>query len=341
MSSDKIEKQCQGCNKFYIDDIGVLQHHKRSPLCKEWTALLDSDESDHANTIQGMYHSDKRLQCLSCKTVYSTMGNLNKHLRNSTVCQKLDTYHVSSGEDRIFTPGNDGKQQYGVDGVEGAPWAGGTMLPSESTSTLGMGGYKCPAKGIPINQGNIVLIDKTQIDNLPKIARENQFGLIIGMLPNKECVRLEGTIRTDFTYTKPKTKHGSGWVSTDSLVNIMYIEYGDIHDTIISDETFVQQGECYQAMKDLPPKPTYTVGMGTPETPRPQATLLFCNNGFQRSIPFIAKFLLDNGTHPTLESALSEILSSIDPLHNPSLIRETATTLFNLKREDGSPIFNK
>jgi len=246
--------------------------------------------------------------------------------------------------DRIFTPGKDGKQQW-IDCADGAAdaatwaatWAGdGAMLPSESTSTLGMGGFKCPAKGIPINQGNIILIDKTQIDNLPKIALNNQFGLIIGILPNKECVhQLEGTIRTDFTYTKPKTKHGSGWIPTDSLVKTMYIEYGDIHDTIISDETFVQQEECYQAMKDLPPKPTYTVGMG------PQPTLLFCNNGFQRSIPFIAKLLLDNGTHPTLESALSEILSSIDPLHEPSLISETASALLKLKREDGSPIFNK
>jgi len=246
--------------------------------------------------------------------------------------------------DRIFTPGKDGKQQWGVDGsdVAVATWASdGQMLPSESSSTLGMGGYKCPAKGIPINQGNIVLIDKTQIDNLPKIALNNQFGLIIGILPNKECVQLERTIRTDFTYTKPKTKHGSGWVPTDSLVNTMYIEYGDIHETIISDETFVQQEDCYQAMKDLPPKPTYTWRTGPPETPRPQPTLLFCNNGFQRSIPFIAKFLLDNGTHPTLESALSEILSSINPLHNPSLISETASALLKLKREDGSPIFNK
>ena len=244
--------------------------------------------------------------------------------------------------DRIFTPGKDGKQQWGVDGsdVAVATWASdGQMLPSESSSTLGMGGYKCPAKGIPINQGNIVLIDKTQIDNLPKIALNNQFGLIIGILPNKECVhQLEGTIRTDFTYTKPKTKHGSGWIPTDSLVKTMYIEYGDIHDTIISDETFVQQEECYQAMKDLPPKRPYTVGMGSP---RPQTTLLFCNNGFQRSIPFIAKFLLDNGTHSTLESALGEILPSIDPLHAPSLIRETASTLFKLKREDGSPLFTK
>ena len=282
-----IQKQCLACNKWYKDEIGVLQHHGRNALCKKWTSIMCSD--DTAIKIQEIHNSDRKLTCSSCHTTYANMGNLNKHLRNNVTCQKLDLYNMFLERlPDIAAPGENL--------LENQPeWINAqAQAPPPSTSKL-----------VHIIW-NLLLTDKTQIHNLEAEILENNIKEIIAILPSKGGIESE---------TIPQS------------VKTIYIEYGDTHDTVITDETLVQYEQCYLDI------------MGFQKSR--DNVLVFCNNGYQRSLPFLCHYLIKHHSDevPNVDIALDIILSQVDSTNYMDVKEDTKEKLQVLTHEDGSPLF--
>jgi len=293
------KKQCVGCNKFYIGEIGLLQHHTRNLLCKYWTSIINSDE--RACKIQKLYHSNYNLTCSSCKTIFSNMGNLNKHLRNNITCQKIDLYNIYLEKnttdleiiDESITMYDKTKKfdVYPLDVTNVSKYG---AAPPVSNSTL-----------IHIIW-NLLLTDKTQVKNLDKEIEQNNIKLIIAIIPSKESI---------------------DYLELNKKVNTIVIEYGDNYNSIINDDILKLYEECYNKIKEL-------------QINR-ENTLIFCNNGYQRSLPFICNYLIThhNDEVPNLDRALDIVLSQADKTNFSNIKEPTKNNLINLKKEDGSVLF--
>ena len=293
------KKQCVGCNKFYIGEIGLLQHHTRNLLCKYWTSIINSDET--ACKIQKLYHSNYNLTCSSCKTKFSNMGNLNKHLRNNITCQKIDLYNIYLEKnttdlkriDENITMYDQTKKVdvYPLDVTNVSKYG---AAPPVSNSTL-----------IHIIW-NLLLTDKTHVKNLDKEIEQNNIKLIIAIIPSKESI---------------------GYLELNKKVDTIVIEYGDNYNSIINDDILKLYEDCYNIIKEL-------------QINR-ENTLIFCNNGYQRSVPFICNYLIThhNDEVPNLDRALDIVLSQADKTNFSNIKEPTKNNLLNLKKEDGSVLF--
>lgn len=99
----KIKPICKGCGKYYINDKALQKHQNKNNLCKTWISLLE--KNNLALKIQKIHeqndvcnNTDEPITCTSCNKNYSNVGNLNKHLKNNSICRKLKDFLTYSFE---------------------------------------------------------------------------------------------------------------------------------------------------------------------------------------------------------------------------------------------------
>ena len=125
---------------------------------------------------------------------------------------------------------------------------------------------------------NVLLADK-QMKLTPEVIDAEQICHVVAILPHKsDFLELNREIPT-IPYT--------------------VLEYGDHHDTTIDKKKFEQCGEFIDSLAKKEGR---------------RNVLLFCNNGYQRSIPFLVYYLttFHSNEIPSIEKALSIILSQVD-----------------------------
>jgi hypothetical protein len=125
---------------------------------------------------------------------------------------------------------------------------------------------------------NLLLADK-QMELTQQNLDDENICHIVAILPNKsDFLKLNSAI-ADFPYT--------------------VLEYGDSHDTNIDKVAYHECGSFIDALAKKE-------GRGN--------VLVFCNNGYQRSIPFLVHYLttFHNDEIPDIEKALGIILSQVD-----------------------------
>ena len=125
---------------------------------------------------------------------------------------------------------------------------------------------------------NVLLADK-QMKLTQQVLDDEKICHIVAILPHEsDFLKLNEEIPT-FPYT--------------------VLEYGDSHDTNIDKKKFQECGEFIDSLAKREGR---------------RNVLIFCNNGYQRSIPFLVYYLTT--FHPeemsTIEKALSTILSQLD-----------------------------
>lgn len=86
------------------------------------------------------------------------------------------------------------------------------------------------------------------------------------------------------------------------------LEYGDMHTPSIDKDLFKGCGEMIDSIAKKEGR---------------RNVLVFCNNGYQRSIPFLVYYLttFHNNEVPTIEKALSIILSQVDKANYNELMK--------------------
>ena len=89
---------CKACQKVYSTPYNLNKHWKRQPMCKSWISLEPGlkDFVDHKIELQADCQQDNQepnTTCMTCNTVFANVGNLNRHLLNSVICNKWDVYN--------------------------------------------------------------------------------------------------------------------------------------------------------------------------------------------------------------------------------------------------------
>jgi flagellar biosynthesis regulator FlaF len=287
---NKIESQCLGCNKWYKDDIGVLQHHNRNALCKQWTSILLKD--NESCQIQEMYNNEDNLVCRICKKTFSNMGNLNKHFMRNIICQKLFTHsnHLSFNgykDETDHRPKDEG------------------ILVQSTTPNHGGAPYVNNSALVHIIW-NLFITDKSQLENLNEEIKDKKISLAIAILPSKDNIN---------------------HLELSDKVETFIIEYGENHNMVIEDDILESYENCYERIKSLQIEG--------------KNIMIFCNNGYQRTIPFLCNYLIKHHLDEVsdLDRALDIILSQVDEANGMEDKALTKANLLKLIKEDSSKLF--
>jgi hypothetical protein len=143
---------------------------------------------------------------------------------------------------------------------------------------------------------NLLLADK-QMELTHKSLEDNNICHIVAILPSKtDFLQLNNAI-TDFPYT--------------------VLEYGDSHNAVIDKNTFKICGLFIDSVAKKEGR---------------RNVLVFCNNGYQRSVPFLVYYLTTyhKTEIPTIEKALSIILSQIDKENYDKIISPMVNSISKL-----------
>jgi len=156
---------------------------------------------------------------------------------------------------------------------------------------------------------NVFLTDKTSIDSIKGEIFKNRLALIVCILPDL----------SDNIENRLKDTNCSSFV--DPLQFHFHL-YGDDHNPIVSKKTLDEYKKSYDRIKELQDKR--------------QNTLIFCNNGYQRSLPFLCYYLMNYHKEevPNLDRALDIILSQVDPKNYMTIKETTKISLSMLRNED-------
>ena len=133
---------------------------------------------------------------------------------------------------------------------------------------------------------NLLLADK-QLELTPDVITNEKIAHIFAILPSTaEFMRLNTDI-PDCPFT--------------------VLEYGDIHEPVVDKELF---NKCGRMIDGLARKPVR------------ENILVFCNNGYQRSIPFLAHYLTEfhRDDVKDVEKAIQIILSQVDKPNYNNLV---------------------
>jgi hypothetical protein len=105
----------------------------------------------------------------------------------------------------------------------------------------------------------------------------------------------------------------------DGIKELSYtvLEYGDTHDTVIDKNAFQLCGEFIDKLAKKEGR---------------RNVLIFCNNGYQRSIPFLVYYLttFHSDEVPTIEKALTIILSEVDRPNYMNILASTIDSVTKL-----------
>jgi hypothetical protein len=141
---------------------------------------------------------------------------------------------------------------------------------------------------------NILLADK-QFSLTPESLKENNIGHVVAILPSQE------------EFEKLAGKY----------IKSTVLAYGDKHEPVLDKAQFQEVGKF---IDDL--------ARGAKEDSE-RNVLVFCNNGYQRSIPFLVYYL----THfhpdecPSISKAIDLILPQVDKLNYLSLREKTVENI--------------
>lgn len=288
---------CKACEKVFSEEITLDNHFKRSPLCHEWFSLLDSskydlknkqiDEFDYTliNKIQTVFEikdipSLTEYSCKSCHKTFSNLGNLNKHINRNIICQKWDKYH--SIQER--------KPMSHIKGYNNNSNLSEIMKIKEEPSLKnddeffgkqknGVYNIYSPAPEPVDNKimhiiWNVLLSDK-DAKLTEQDFKQNKITYVIALLPFIEDYNNLNLPECEYTV----------------------MEYKHDHTTNINIEQYIENCKKIENIRKTRTN-----------------VLIFCNNGYQRSIPFLCYYLMKfhNDEVPDLDKALDIILPQVD-----------------------------
>lgn len=347
-SSSTIEMKtkfaCYACKKEYTTNQNLQLHYVRQPLCNKWNNL-DKKLNDCIETKIKSDKNNKNIvnKCLACKKIFSNLGNLNKHTNNSLTCKKWiilqDMQHFKPLFPKDFQPFKFNneldidvntislKESYGCSVDESYKELNSITKSHHESFKLKSGsknGHKIEYKLmnaikkskdeelkciVDVNTNykqfiapkyklnhiiwNLFLIDK-EFKLTKDIIDENNINYIIAILPNKN------------NYNKIINKNEINVEHTvlEYKGNNMQMDIKRFDEECINIEK-------YRKLR--------------------QNIFVFCNNGYQRSLPFLCYYLtkFHNDEVPSIEKAIDIILPQVDK-DNYSILRNKYITNITL-----------
>lgn len=298
VSSTTTPASCAACGKAYANAYNLDAHLARQPLCRRWTELRPGLR-DYVDAAFRLPQSDGEAaadaaRCGVCGKAFSNTGNLNRHLETSAACRKWAMYRDLQPLEAFLAMGGKSAPRVGgwseIDhaadhaiggavGPDGERRAMGHDARGPSSDLGSFGAFEAPRVSLCHIIWNVFLIDK-QIAARPdfaEIVRENDVRYILAILPDEA------------TYAE-----ALGGRADDVPHHVMTY---DGHTPALDAAAFDAQCERIEERRHAR-----------------HNVFVFCNSGYQRSLPFLAYYL--RTTHPTevpsVERAIDLILPQVD-----------------------------
>lgn len=259
---------CLACNKEYKTSKNLNEHYENNKLCKKWIDILNQKrETFDKKLILNIQSIHTRVNpvitdecmCVSCHKSFSNVGNLNKHINKSIICQKWKDYHTVQK-----------REEY--------------SLEKDNLETDNRTFKFEPLKFVDMHHiiWNVFITDK-QTKLISTDITENKINHIIAIFPQKTIDDIDN-------------------ISLFNILKDKKITY-DIMKYNYNDENYVNIDEFEKMCKKI-------------ETYRKDRSniLLLCNNGYQRSIPFLCYYLVKYHKDEVsdIAAALDIILPQLD-----------------------------
>jgi hypothetical protein len=346
---------CKACGRSYSNVGNLNKHLKLNSVCRNWIDRIDEKAQTHThesynamcknaklnsnlNLIQNQYVADEceqdtkpkqyqfmqntcqkvsllnfqgtKNKCHSCGKSFSNQSNLNKHIRNSIVCQKwLNSFHQIIGDNLeeiktklnpLKTSNSDKYSKYQTikpklklknknqDILPYNEVVHDDIEPLNPINTNKMTKFDHPKDKLIHIIWNLYLCDKYQTIN-EELIHNNKIGYLIGILPRKENL--------------------NKYVNSNMHLKTSVIEYFDDHNDNISIEMLKKYDEESQTIEQIRKQEYRNI-------------IIFCNNGYQRSIPFLCYYLMKHhkDEYNSLLKTLNLILGKVQNSNSPELV---------------------
>jgi len=291
-----IMETCEACCKDYND---LKTHWERQPLCKNWIEKIKS--CSIAKYLEDKLRGDEEenreeeFRCLSCEKKYTNLGNLNKHLRNSIICQKWSNYKSLEKIKEYIREGEEFFIENGIKivGYEKQQNYYNYKKNIKNDENLINEKFSAPKYRLMHIIWNIFLIDKT-FQLTDEIIKENNIAHIYAILPNENEYKQN--------------------------VNCPYsILFYEGHSTYLDTKLFdkkIEEIEKYRKER--------------------KNIFVYCNNGYQRSLPFICYYLTKHHQDevPNVEKAIDIILPQVDKENYAKLRGKLIEQIENIFKEN-------
>ena len=306
---------CEACCKKYGD---LESHWERQPLCKNWIEKIKSCSiakylEDKLRDDTKENEEDKEFKCLSCGKKYTNLGNLNKHLRNSVICQKWSNY---KSLEKI--------KEYVKDGEE-------FFIENE----VNIAGYDKQNNYNNLNSMELIREKKRSLgqylkkfDNVFTTDEYLQNFDVLNSNYKQEIDNDEHLINEKFVAPKYRLMHiiwnifliDKTFQLTDEIVKENNIAH--IYAILPNENEYKQNVDCpcsillYEGHSTYLDTKLFDEKIEELEKYRKERKNIFvyCNNGYQRSLPFICYYLTKHHQDevPNVEKAIDIILPQVD-----------------------------
>jgi hypothetical protein len=322
--------QCSACGKSYSNDANLRKHIRRQPLCAKWNAMKQSGSKSfvddqmwgEVNKTQTEIDMEivTEIVCPTCGEKYSNMGNLNRHLNASVVCRKWIVYNDVNGIEQYISkwanpsamvdpstslvdlstslvdPSTSLVEEHDKPLSSSSPSP--TIAPSPPLLQTVPYGVPFPPpaaseKGMLHIIWNLFLTDRESAgQNLVEMVDSNGVQLIIAMLPDLKHFVAD-------TVDRDRATKAEAALACCNGVPICFMRYTD-HTAFVDYAEFERLCTLIEECRRRPGKRANV--------------LLFCNNGYQRSIPFLCYYLTKHHSDevPDVECAVDLILPQVD-----------------------------
>jgi hypothetical protein len=329
---------CTSCAGEFVHDIemGTAQILPGSccPSCMRLLLLLlpkegasassdfdGTDGTDSTNElvttklVQNNYESDPsthfqngRFECVSCSKRFSTQSNLNRHMRTSIICEKWKAHMPPKAPAHHLSPQ---KEAYNANCLTEPHSINDYYKPNEDSTvsfdTIRYTIHDPPKDNLIHVIWNLFICDKYQKIDQDVIDR-NGIGYIITILPYESDYL---TYIPDELTTGNPTLSWEAKEAADKTLPHHTIEYLDTHeDTIDAALLATYQDQCAR-IEEVRKQPNRNI-------------IIFCNNGYQRSVPFLCYYLLKYhpDEYPSLINVLQLVLGKVQGKPEPDYMNE-------------------
>lgn len=291
---------CYACERSYSTKHNLMLHHQRQPLCVKWIECIP--ESLNYEIIKKMVE-DKEVstKCCICEKEYTTTSNLLRYYNNNLVCKKWlifkDIQNLKPLFEKDFKPfDNSNDKPSGVSKYTVLECNVTHRVESlrpfrpDSIEECNCDGMVLDKFEAPAYKLNHIIWNVFLIDKETKlteeIVKENNVGYIIAILPDPEIYKEKIKVNVDYTV----------------------MQYNG-HEPLLDYPRFAEECDKIEAYRK-----------------ERKNVFVFCNNGYQRSIPFLCYYLtkFHGDEVPTLEKAIDIILPQVDKenyanIRNPTI----------------------
>ena len=292
---------CGACNKSYSSSSALRKHMQRQPMCEAWLKLRPGiknyvdDKLATSQQAKAELHDDKDRPrtCSVCNASFVNQGNLNRHLDGSLACQKWTLYNDLAWIESYVT-----EAEHETEAETEAEHETLQVDRCSRSRRLGLGHSHVPASsGVPRCIHiiwNLLLADKGILgglgdDGVASMLAEENITYVIAILPAESAAQI---YEEHLGARHPGLAHG-------------ILPY-EGHEPRVDKEAFDVQCRKIEEIRDR----TRELGASSPRA----NVLIFCNSGYQRSIPFICYYLtrFHADEAPSIDKAVDLVLPNVD-----------------------------